>query len=111
MRKINTQRRGIFRNKWGFVDTFYLIYKNLDKITDVKPKNFADSMSAFELKRKQYNRRPEDLIDDKGSLHYDKDMFDYIGAFNRGGSEKNNVRIRHRVFNNYFLTSANFNLK
>ena len=103
MEKINQYKRGIFRNKWTFVDVFYLLYKNYFSILSIHPMSFADELTNFERKRKLNNKNPELLIDDKGSLDYDKDMYDYIQAFNRGGAEKNNLRIRHRVFNNVFL--------
>jgi hypothetical protein len=111
MRKTNSHKKGIFKNKWAFVDTFYLIYFNLDKVENIKPKNFAESFNEFELKRKKYNKEPEKLIDDKASLKYDKDMYDYIIAFKTGGSLKTNLNIRHRVFTSSFMNSDNFNFK
>lgn len=103
MLSINQYKKGIFKNKWTFVDTFYLLYKNHNTIRIIHPQILAEGLSLFETKRKKHNKVPELLIDDKGSLAYDKDMYDYILAFKNGGSEKNNLRIRHRVFNNYFL--------
>lgn len=111
MEKINQYKKGIFRNKWTFVDFFFLLYKNYAQISLIHPKSIADELTDFEKKRKSYNKNPELLIDDKGSLNYDKDMYDYIQAFNRGGAEKNNLRIRHRVFNNHFIKSQYIEIK
>lgn len=111
MRKINSFKKGIFKNKWAFVDVFYLIYKNLGKIKDLKPKIFAENFSKFERKRKQYNTSPELLIEDKTSTNYDKDLFDYIIAFKTSGADKINTKIRYRVLYNRLFNKNNFELK
>ncbi len=111
MRKINSHKKGIFKNKWAFVDVFYLLYKNLDNIKDVKPKIFADKFWEFEALRKANNSNPEVLIEDKTSVNYDKDLYDYIIAFKTSGSDKNNTKIRYRVLFNKFFNRANLNLK
>lgn len=111
MKDINHFTKGIFRTKWGFVDTFYLLYRGYDNIQGIIASEFATNLSAFEAKRKRFNKDPELLIDDKGSIDYDKDMYDYIVAFKTGGSESRNLRIRHRVYHNHFLNSNNVTLK
>ncbi|MBK7853703.1 MAG: hypothetical protein IPJ79_01230 [Bacteroidetes bacterium] len=111
MRKINSHRKGIFKNKWAFVDVFYLLYKNLEKLKDVKPKVFADNFWRFESTRKDNNSNPEVLIDDKTSLNYDKDLYDYIIAFKTSGADKNNTKIRYRVLFNKFYNKTNLELK
>lgn len=110
MEQINKYKKGIFKNKWGFVDTFYLIYNNINRIETVKPKNYAKNFISFEIERKKYNRNPEELIEDKTDLGYDKDLYDYIIAFKTGGALKENLKIRHRVLTNKFLNSENFKL-
>lgn len=111
MKKINSHKKGIFKNKWAFVDVFYLLYKNLDNIKDVKPKVFADNFWEFETQRKANNSNPEVLIDDKTSVNYDKDLYDYIIAFKTSGADKNNTKIRYRVLFNKFFNRTNLNLK
>jgi hypothetical protein len=108
MEKANGQRKGMFKNKWAFVDTFYLIFQNLNTISNINPKDFADNFLAFETKRKANNNTPERLIDDKNSPDYDKEMYDYVMAFKTSGADKNNIATRNRVFTNYFLNSENF---
>ncbi|MBP6870742.1 MAG: DUF262 domain-containing protein [Bacteroidales bacterium] len=111
MRRINSHRKGIFRNKWTFVDAFYLLFTKIDSFIDIKPKILADNLANFESKRRKYNKDPEKLIEDKTKLSYDKDMYDYIIAFKSAGAEKNNIKIRHRVFVNHFFKSDNFTIR
>ncbi len=111
MHEINVFYKGAFRNKWGFVDTFWLLYTNYDKISTINYDQYAKNLNNFENRRKKYNPNPELLIEDKESIEYDKDLFDYIEAFNRQGSLKKNISIRHRVFNSKFNNTQNFNLK
>jgi hypothetical protein len=108
---INRIRKGIFKNKWAFVDVFYLIFKNFERLDSLNPDSFANNFLAFESKRKQFNRNPEILIDDKTSLQYDKDLYDYIIAFKTSGADKQNAKIRYRVIYNKFFNEDNFVLK
>lgn len=108
---INNFRKGIFKNKWAFVDVFYLIYKNFEKINSTNSEVFANNFVAFENKRKQFNKNPEVLIDDKTSLQYDKDLYDYIIAFKTSGADKQNAKIRYRVIYNKFFNEDNFAFK
>ncbi|WP_159798931.1 DUF262 domain-containing protein [Flavobacterium sp. MK4S-17] len=103
LKKINSYKKGIFKNKWAFVDMFYLLYNNYDKIKTIKASKIADDFVKFENLRRKYNAQPEQLIEDKTSLIYDKDLYDYIIAFKTSGAEINNIKIRHRVFTNKFL--------
>ncbi len=111
MYEINQLSKGIFKNKWGFVDTFWLIYQNYDKILKVNHKQYTRNFLRFESQRKKYNSIPEALIENKDSLEYDKNLYDYIDAFNRQGSLRKNISIRHRVFNSKFFNDQNFKLK
>lgn len=111
IKKINSFKKGIFKNKWAFVDVFYLLYKNFDTIQDIKPKLFAESFGKFEAARKSNNSNPELLIEDKTSIKYDKDLYDYIIAFKTSGADKGNAKIRYRVLYNRFYNSSNFELK
>lgn len=111
MERVNNYKKGIFKNKWAFVDIFYLIFKNITTIRDIKPKNFSDNFYTFEVDRKKYNSNPEQLIDDKASMEYDKDMYDYIIAFKTSGSDKNNAKIRYRVLFNKLYNKTNFDVK
>lgn len=111
MRKINSYKKGMFKNKWGFVDVFYLLFKNFENIEEVKPKLFAENFWNFELARRKNNSNPEALIDDKTNINYDKDLYDYIIAFKTSGADKNNTKIRYRVLYNKLYNTTNFELK
>ncbi len=110
MYEINEYKKGIFKNKWGFVDSFWLMYQNFDQIHSIKHKVFSRNLVEFDLKRKKYNTDSDKLIEDKNSKNYDKDLYDYIEAFNRQGALKKNISIRSRVFNNKFYNTLNFNI-
>lgn len=111
MYEINEFSKGIFKNKWGFVDTFWLFHQNFNSIKNINSSQFAQNFNNFELKRKKYNSKPEELIEEKKSPIYNKDLYDYIEAFNRQGALKKNILIRNRVFNNKFNNTHNFILK
>jgi len=111
MHETNKYAKGIFANKWGFVDSFWLLHNLYDKINSVNYKKFAYSLLELETIRKDYNSKQEELIEDKQSTKYDKDLYDYIEAFNRQGALKKNISIRFRVFNNKFNNKLNFNKK
>lgn len=110
MKSINDIKKGIFKNKWAFVDTFYLLFKNYELIQSIKSKEFAKNFLLFEQRRRQYNSNPEVLIEEKTSLIYDKDLYDYIIAFKTSGADKNNIKIRYRVFYNKFYNNLNFEI-
>lgn len=111
MKKINSYKKGMFKNKWAFVDVFYLLYKNFGNIKDIKPKLFAENFWKFEIERKKNNSNPEVLIEDKREVNYDKDLYDYIIAFKTSGADKNNTKIRYRVLYNRFYNTSNFEFK
>lgn len=111
MYDINQFEKGLFRNKWTFVDTFWLLYLNYNKIKAIEHKKFAESLVKFEAKRKDNNKDPGKLIEDKNSKHYDRDMYDYIQAFKTQGGLAGNITKRHFVFENYFNNSRHFHFK
>ncbi|WP_276360201.1 DUF262 domain-containing protein [Daejeonella sp. H1SJ63] len=111
MKEINLFFKGVFKNKWAFVDIFYLLYKNIGAFKGLKAQEFANTLRDFETKRVKYNKTPEVLIEDKSSDIYDKDLYDYIIAFKTGGSLKENLKVRNRVFQSKFFNDSNFTLQ
>jgi len=103
MEKINNEKKGIFKNKWTFVDMFWLIYKNFEKISRINYKTVVIRFNVFEQKRLKYNRVPEELIQDPTDSIYDKDLYNYILSFKFSGSLKGNLKIRHQVFTKKFI--------
>ena len=106
LNSINNLSKGIFKNKWGFFDTFWLLYTNFDNISSVDYQLFVNRFKSFEDKRLRNNKNPERLISDPALPTYDKEMYEYIMAFKYSGNTRNNIITRNRVFQNYFLNNS-----
>jgi len=102
MHQINKEMNLNIKNKWAFVDFFWMLYRRADEISGVDAENMAAAFGVFETKRLQYSKHPEELIDTKDKTLYDKHMYDYIYAFNLSGSSKDNINIRATVFDRKF---------
>lgn len=102
MYEVNSYSKGIFKNKWGFVDIFNFLNENYKSIKVVNAEDFALELLKFEKKRKKYNSEPEKLIEDKTSDIYDRDLYEYINAFKIQGGITINLKIRARIFNKLF---------
>lgn len=105
MEKVNALRKGIFRNKWAFVDTFIFLSRNLTEGKKFNSKKFFDLFVAFENKRKRNNKNPEVLIEVANPSEEDKRMYNYIIAFKTGGALKANIEVRSNVFTEEFHNS------
>lgn len=103
MYEINKEMNMKIKNKWAFVDFFWMLYKRAGEISSIDAENLAEAFATFENKRLQYSKHPEELIDTKDKALYDKHMYDYIYAFNLSGSSKENINIRATVFDKKFL--------
>ena len=101
MADINTNKKGIFKNKWAFVDVFWLLYKNINSLDTINAKTFANIFIDFESNRIKYNSKPERILKLKNHK-YGKNLFDYIQAFNKEGANKSNLEIRSKVFKEIF---------
>lgn len=106
MNNINNLQKGIFKNKWAFVDTFWLMYRNFDSIKSVDPKKFVEQFKLFEQRRLANHKNPDILISDPTSSNYDKDLYDYIIAFKFSGNLSSNLETRNRIFKNKFLNNG-----
>lgn len=98
MEKINRVVPSIFKNKWGFVDSFILIHHFLKQGRKVSINMFASQFISFENRRKQNNRNPSALIEKPSTTDEDKRLYTYITSFQKDGALKNNMRRRHEVF-------------
>ena len=103
MKQVNDLSPGIFKNKWAFVDTYWIMHQNFDRINTINANSFVNRFHDFENKRLQYQRNPEVLIEDRQSDIYDRDLYDYIMAFKYSGNLKDNISIRNRVFSRVLL--------
>jgi hypothetical protein len=101
MGEMNEYKKGIFKNKWAFVDTFWHLYKNIKSISKIDGIKMADTFIEFENERKKYNSEPEILLKLKNHK-FGKLLFDYIQAFNKEGANKDNIKVRAEIFDKIF---------
>ena len=80
------------RTKWGFVDLYCLISKNLAQLPS--PAELATKYAAFEKRRLKYSPDPKQLLR-QGSPKADQDLYSYIVAFKTAGGVADNVEARH----------------
>lgn len=106
MNEINSFQKGVFKNKWAFIDTFWLLYKNFDSIDTINYKKFVEQFKIFEQRRLAYNNNPELLINDSTAANYDKNLYDYIMAFKFSGNLSSNIEIRNKVFKSKFVDNC-----
>lgn len=98
MEKVNTYKKGIFKNKWAFVDTFIFLHKNLNFNRKFNPKKYFELFSAFESERLINGKKPEELLEKNEPTEHDKRLYNYILAFKTGGALKNNLLTRSKIF-------------
>lgn len=106
LKEINALHKGIFRNKWAFVDTFWLLYSHFDNIETIDYLTFKQHFISFETKRLQNHKKPEELIKDPALPTYDLDLYNYIIAFKYSGNTKENIAIRHAIFKKLFFNKS-----
>ena len=108
MKRVNSNAKGVFKNKWGFIDGFWMIHRNRTKLREVNPKILAERLVEFELERKKFNDKPENLLDPRFNSKFGKSMFDYIQAFNKEGANRKNIEVRAKVYDNVFKSIFKF---
>ena len=92
--------------KWGFVD-LYLLISEMDRSYVIRNRedDFADFYVTFEQKRRSVISDHSVLLpSDRNS--WDRDLYDYIEAFNRSGGTRPNIKKRHEVYKKRFLRST-----
>lgn len=106
MNTINDFQKGIFKNKWTFVDTFWVLYAKFDQIERIESAKFVEQLKLFEQRRLANHKNPTTLISDPTSPNYDKDLYNYIIAFKYSGNLSSNLEIRNKVFRNKFINNG-----
>jgi hypothetical protein len=88
--------------KWGFVDLYWLVSSLIEnyKITN-RNEDFFLFYRGFESERRAVTD-PAELIEGVHS-DWDRELYDYISAFQREGAKRNNLEIRHTVYMKSFL--------
>lgn len=100
--KVNEGTNWKIKNKWAFVDFFWFFYRHVEEIEEIKVTECAESFLKFETKRLQYSKSPDILIESDDKRIYDKQLYDYIHAFNFEGSLVESINTRARVFDHRF---------
>ncbi len=111
MFKINQYSKGIFVNKWGFIDIVWLLKNNYNKIDNINHEEFCDLFKNFENDRKFNDKKPEVLIENKNSTIYDKNLYIYIMAFKYQGGLKDNIKKRYNTLKLFFDSNMNWGNK
>lgn len=90
------------RIKWGFVDLYSLVSKCIDTY-DISSRHsdFNKFYISFELSRNSISD-PSDLIT-SGPSPGQKDLYDYIQAFQREGATRGNLEIRSTIYLRKFM--------
>ena len=89
--------------KWGFVDLYLLISKMYDSyVIRGRETDFTNFYIAFEKARREVISDHSQLLDPSGDC-WDKELYDYIEAFNRSGGTKENLRKRYGVYKRRFV--------
>jgi hypothetical protein len=99
---INVASGYALKTKWGFVDLFWLVYRQHESGKKPNHSALAKAFVAFEAERRKYVKRPDPLLK-RGAKG--RDMYDYIAAFIASGAKKDNVGARGRVFERRFATN------
>jgi 5-methylcytosine-specific restriction endonuclease McrA len=85
--------------KWGFVDLYLAIsvmegaYALSGRESDV-----ATAFVSFETERREAIAEDITELLEPGHDDWDRDLYDYIQAFQREGNKRKNVEIRHEVY-------------
>ena len=89
--------------KWGFVDLYLLISKIYDSYAiRGREADFTSFYIAFEQARRETISDHSQLLE-PGRDSWDRDLYDYIEAFNRSGGTKQNITARHKVYKRRFI--------
>lgn len=83
--------------KWGFVDLYLLVSRLMEEY-DVRSREqeIEAFYVGFEVQRRATDD-PSELLD-AGHDDWDRDLYDYIEAFQREGAKRANIEKRHTVY-------------
>jgi hypothetical protein len=101
--EINSESKNKIYKKFHFVDFFWFIYQNLNKLKSIDIKGFATAFDEFEKSRLKWHSNPAPLISTNKSTKYDKDLHTYVVAFKTEGALTESIENRYRVFQSLFF--------
>ena len=99
--EVNERTSKRIKQKWIFVDLFYILYQNQTKLNRVKPKDFAATYLEFDRLRFEHTAEPEYLLSGE-STEEDRDLYNYILAFKISGGERRKLEQRNEVLKRVF---------
>ena len=102
--KVNKKTSRRIKQKWIFVDLFYLLYQNKERLNKIKPKEFAEIYLKFDQQRLKHTSEPEKLLSGKPTKKQ-RDLYDYILAFKISGGESKNLKQRNEILKRRFKTA------
>ena len=101
MDAVNLKTSKRLTQKWFFVDLFYLLYKNRNKLAELNVGEFAHAYETFDNSRLEYNADPSRLLVGKPKKA-NRDLYKYIQAFKVSGAEHKNLNLRNYVLSHHF---------
>lgn len=99
--KVNGQTSLRIRQKWVFVDLFFLLYQHKGKLNKLNPKSFAATYVKFDKERLEHNAEPNKLLIGKSTKER-RDLYHYINAFQISGGERKNLELRNKILKRRF---------
>jgi 5-methylcytosine-specific restriction endonuclease McrA len=89
--------------KWGFVDLYCAISKLSEEfVLTNRELEIAEFFVSFETDRRKKTKDPAALISGNYT-EWDRDLYDYIQAFQKEGAKRKNLQIRHDVYRKRIL--------
>ncbi len=101
LNSINKRTSGQIRQKWIFVDLFYLLYRNKAKLKNLSLRDFTKAYVGFDQRRLEYSAEPERLLSGRPTKEQ-IDLYDYILAFQISGGNYKNLERRNEVLTHHF---------
>ena len=101
LQDLNSRNRKRLTQKWMFVDLFYFLYVNREKIGSIRKPVLSSLYRDFDEERIEHNAEPEFLLVGNPSQRK-RNLYDYILAFKYAGGEKANLQQRARVMKHRF---------
>lgn len=101
MNRINLRCSKRIRQKWMFVDLFYLLYQYRPSLDSISEDDLLHFYLELDDARLEYNAEPERLLQGTPKAS-DEDLYAYIVAFKFSGGEKANIQLRAEVISKRF---------
>ena len=99
MFQINSKSVKKIEKKFAFLDIFWFLFKEFDKIKSIKIEGFASHYDSFEASRKANYKAPEKLLEGRSP---NKDLYDYLMAFRFEGLRASSYDKRNKIITKEF---------